>query len=299
MKGNKAALYLRLSRDDGAGGESDSILSQKLFLTDYCRKYGFEIAEIYIDDGYTGTNFERPEFKRMVNDALKGNFKVILTKDMSRLGRDYIATGEYIERFFPVNGIRYIAVNDGIDTERDGYGNDMIPFRAVFNDLYAKDISRKVRTALDSKRAAGKFIGSSAPYGYKKSEEDKNLLIPDERCAGVVRRIFLEFVSGKSMLAIACGLTADGIKTPSRMKSDNRQKSDKWNSVMIKRILANPTYKGDLTQGFVTKINYKTDRRRKCRPEQYYKVCGTHAPLVESELILKAEKRMKKLRLSD
>lgn len=292
MQYSSAALYMRLSRDDGSKTESDSIASQRLFLFDYCKKNGFEISDVYIDDGYSGTNFDRPEFKRMISDAVSGKFCTVITKDMSRLGRDYIVTGEYIERFFPVNGIRYIAVNDGIDTESGGFGNDMIPFRAVFNDMYAKDISRKVRTALDSRRAAGKFIGSSAPYGYVKDENDKSRLLPDMRCANVVIRIYSEFASGKSMLSIAEGLSKDEVTTPSEMKNDNRRKSVKWNSVMIKRILTNPTYRGNLTQGFCTKINYKTQKRRRCLPERRFIVYGTHEPLVDEILAEAVDKRL-------
>lgn len=292
MDSCRAALYLRLSRDDGAGAESDSIASQRLFLREYCEKNGFFPAAEYVDDGYSGTNFERPGFLRMIDDALAGAFRVILTKDMSRLGRDYILTGEYVERFFPTHGIRYIAVNDGIDTESAGGGNDMIPFRAVFNDLYAKDISRKVRAALNAKRAAGKFIGSAAPFGYLKDPSDRHLLVPDRRCADVVVRIFDAYAAGRSMPAIAKELTDDGVPTPSRMKQDRRRKSAAWSPAMIGRILKNPTYRGNLTQGFAVKISCRTKKRRRCPPERYYTVCGTHAPLVDEALAERVDRRL-------
>ncbi len=294
MKSNKCAIYLRLSRDDGIKAESESIQSQRMFLREFCEKSGFDIEEEYCDDGYTGTNFDRPDFKRMINDALSKRFSTIITKDMSRLGRDYIETGKYIEKFFPTNSIRYIAVNDGIDTFSDAFGNDMIPFKAVFNDMYAKDISRKVRTALDSKKKAGKFIGSFAPYGYKKDTHNRSRLVPDENTRDIVVRIYKEFLEGKSMLSIAKGLTNDGIKTPSEIKNLSSGKSKCWNSVIVKRILTNPTYKGDITQGFCRKVNYKTNRRMVNSPCEYITVCGTHVGIVDVKTFEEVSKKFEK-----
>ncbi len=290
----KAALYLRLSRDAGDGAESESISAQRVFLMEYCRKNSFEIAGIYVDDGFSGTNFDRPGFSQMIKDALDGRFRIVITKDMSRLGRDYIATGEYIERFFPENGIRYIAVNDGVDTEFDSDGNDMIAIKAVFNDMYAKDISKKVRTALDSKKACGKFIGSSAPYGYKKDEKDKNRLVPDENTRANVKRIFDEFIGGKNMSEISRGLTADRVPTPSEQKNIGTRKSPRWNSVMIKRILSNPTYAGNLTQGFEKRLSYKSKKRIKVRVQERITVLRTHEGIVDKETFEKACARLKK-----
>ncbi len=284
----KAAIYLRLSRDDGREGESESIAGQRMFLLDFCEKNSFEIAREYVDDGFSGTNFDRPGFRKMIVDAGLEKFDVIITKDMSRLGRDYIATGEYIERFFPENGIRYIAVNDGVDTGKETGGNEMIAFRAVFNDMYAKDISKKVRSALDARRASGKFIGSTPPYGYKKDENDRGRLVPDEKTRKNVERIYKEFLDGKSMLAIARSLTKDGVSTPSAVRGGAGKKSSEWNSVMIKRILSNPTYAGDLTQGFVRKLNYKTKKRVKLEKNARFVAVSTHEPLVSREIFEKA-----------
>ncbi len=284
----KAAIYLRLSRDDGREGESESIAGQRMFLLDFCEKNFFEVVREYVDDGFSGTNFDRPGFGKMLEDAQSGVFNIIITKDMSRLGRDYIATGEYIERFFPENGIRYIAANDGVDTGKETGGNEMIAFRAVFNDMYAKDISKKVRSALDARRASGKFIGSTPPYGYKKDENDRAKLVPDEKTRKNVERIYKEFLEGKSMLAIARSLTNDGVPTPSAVRDGGGKKSGEWNSVMIKRILSNPTYAGDLTQGFVRKLNYKTQKRvKREKNARFISVC-THEPLVAREIFEKA-----------
>ena len=288
----KAAIYLRLSRDDGRTAESESISGQRLFLEKFCHENSFEIVAEYVDDGFSGTSFERPSFLRMIDDAKNKKFGVVITKDMSRLGRDYIATGEYIERFFPENGIRYIAVSDGVDTERESAGNEMIAFKAVFNDMYAKDISKKVKCALDAKKAAGKFVGSSPPYGYKRDETDRSVLVPDDRTKSVVQRIYLDFIDGKSMLSIAKALTSEGVPTPSAQKQGAFHKSKSWSSVMIKRILSNPTYAGNLTQGFVKKVSYKTKKRVKVAVERRFVCKNTHEALVEHEIFEKAKERL-------
>ncbi len=288
----KAAIYLRLSRDDRNYRESESISGQRIFLTQYCKDKGYTIFDEYVDDGYSGTNFQRPGFVRMMEDAKNKRFSVIITKDMSRLGRDYIKTGEYIESYFPSLGIRYIAVNDNVDTGVDDGAHDMIPFKAVFNDMYSKDISRKVRSSLDARKKQGYFVGSSAPYGYKKSNVAKGSLEIDERCAFVVRRIFKDYISGKSMLSIAKSLTEEGVPTPSRMKYDKRHKSAHWNSVTIRRILSNPTYEGNLTQGFERKLSYKSKKRIKTKERII--VYSTHPPIVSADTFRKAENKMHK-----
>ncbi len=166
---DKAALYLRLSREDGEG-ESGSIKNQRELLMEYARVNSIEVLKIYDDDGYSGLSFERPGFKRMINDIESGHVDTVITKDMSRLGRDYIMTGHYLERYFPSKGVRFIAVNDGIDTNAGV--SELMPFKAVFNDLYARDISQKVRGALKARMIKGQFIGAQAPFGYKKEEKN-------------------------------------------------------------------------------------------------------------------------------
>ena len=186
---NNTVLYLRLSRDDGNSAESESISNQRDFLIDYAEKNNLNVVEILTDDGYSGTNFDRPGFKRLIKLIEDKSIDTIITKDLSRLGRDYIQTGYYLEQYFPLHNIRYIAVNDNIDTAIQSGNSDMTPFWAVFNDMYAKDISKKVRTALDTKKRQGKFVGAYAPYGYKKDITDKNHLVIDEGPADVVRQI--------------------------------------------------------------------------------------------------------------
>ena len=172
----RVGLYLRLSREDGEG-ESQSIQSQRLLLTEFCQQQGFAVTAEYVDDGYSGTTFQRPAFAKMLADIEQGRIDTVITKDLSRLGRDYILTGHYLERYFPAHGVRYIALGDNIDTGRGQ--DDMAPFRAVVNDLYARDISRKVRASLLAKKQAGLFIGARPPYGYRRQAEDKNRLEPD------------------------------------------------------------------------------------------------------------------------
>lgn len=280
---NTTALYLRLSRDDEKESESESISNQRAFLTDYANRNGFNIVEVFADDGYSGTSFDRPAFMQMIKMVEEKKINTIITKDLSRLGRDYIKTGYYLEEYFPLNNIRYIAVNDGIDTFVNSSGNDMSAFRAVFNDMYAKDISKKVRTSLDTKKRNGKFIGSTAPYGYKKDPLDKNHLIVDEAVARYVRRIYSEFLSGESIIGIAHKLTIDKIPTPSRYKhltATQKQFKGVWNDTIIRRILSNPTYAGNLTQNMSAKINYKIKCKVRIPKSNWITVIGTHEPII-------------------
>ena len=167
----KVGIYIRLSRDDG-NVESDSIVSQRSLLNQYIKENNYNLIDEYVDDGFTGINFERPSFKRMIKDIESGKINMIITKDMSRLGRDYIGTGELIEKYFPNKNVRYIAINDGIDTFIDNTNNDIAPFKSILNEMYAKDTSKKINSVLQSKRNLGEYLGT-APYGYKKDPENK------------------------------------------------------------------------------------------------------------------------------
>ena len=191
MKDNSTynvGIYIRLSReDDDSTNESESITNQRDFLEDYVRSNRFNLIDEYVDDGFTGTNFERPAFKRMISDIESCRINCVITKDMSRLGRDYIGIGNYIEKYFPEHNIRYIAVNDGLDTINGGM-DDITPFKAIINDYYAKDISKKVRTAITTMKKQGKFLGGIPPYGYKfKSDDNHYELVIDEETANVLK----------------------------------------------------------------------------------------------------------------
>ena len=182
-----AALYMRLSKEDGKK-DSGSIGSQREILRNFAAENGFEIFGEYIDEGFSGTNFERPAFKKMLEDVEKGKINLILTKDLSRLGRDYISAGQFTEIIFPSKGIRYIAVTDGYDSENSP--DDFIPFKNIVNEMYARDISRKIRSAFEARMKNGDFIGPFAPFGYRRSHENRHKLIIDEKTAEIVKRIF-------------------------------------------------------------------------------------------------------------
>ena len=191
----KVAIYIRLSKEDVDRGydESESIKNQRTLLTEYVEKLGwkYELVDIYIDQGYTGTNFNRPAFQRMIRDINSGKVNMVVTKDLSRLGRDYVETGEYIEKWFPENNVRYVSVTDGIDTfETTNGNNDIAPFKSILNDMYSKDLSKKIRTALHTMQKQGKWVGGKTAIGYMKDPNDKNKLIICEPEAEIVKTIF-------------------------------------------------------------------------------------------------------------
>lgn len=283
---NKTALYLRLSRDDGTEKESESIQNQKNFLSDYAEKNNLNVVGIFADDGWSGLSFDRPDFKRMLNMIEIGAVNTVVTKDLSRLGRDYVQVGYYLDKYFPMHGVRYIAVNDAVDTGDVNGTNDMTPFRAVFNDMYAKDISKKVRTALATKKSNGKFIGAQPPYGYKKDPLDKNHLVVDDETAVCVRRIYREFLAGGTLIGIAHKLSEEKIPTPSEQKNltaTQRYFKGVWNDTIIKRILTNPTYVGNLTQNMTRKVSYKVDKKVRLPKSEWITVPNTHEAIISQE----------------
>ena len=296
MEGNnsfKVGIYIRLSRDDG-NLESDSIVSQRSLLNQYVKENNYNLIEEYVDDGYTGTNFDRPSFKRMINDIELGKINMIITKDMSRLGRDYIGTGELIEKYFPNNNIRYIAINDGIDTFIDNTNNDIAPFKAIMNDMYAKDISKKIKSSLHSRMKDGLYVSGRCPFGYKKDSSNKNHLIINEEQASVVKLIFDLALKGNTYHFIAQELTKRKIKTPAsyynyvwNTKCINTnyisQEYGVWVDTTIKTILTNRIYVGDAVQGKTRKINYKLKKTVKNNPNDYIVVENTHEAIIDRE----------------
>ena len=286
MSNNLTALYLRLSRDDGTVTDSESIVNQKALLLEYAKANSLNVVEIFSDDGFSGLSFDRPDFNRMIKMIEEKKINTVVTKDLSRLGRDYIKTGYYIEQYFPLHDVRYIAVNDGIDTKSSLSTDDMTPFRAVFNDMYAKDISKKVRTALTTKKISGKFIGSQPPYGYKKDPKDKNHLVVDEETAVYVRQIYKDFLAGDTVLGIAHKMSMNKVPTPSQQKNlTATQKTFKgiWNDSIVKRILTNPTYAGHLTQNTTRKISYKLDKKVRLPKNEWIIIRNTHEPIISQE----------------
>ena len=297
---SNVGLYIRLSReDDDKTLESESIINQKSLLTQYVKENNLRLVDIYIDDGYSGTNFDRPEFKRMIDDILKGKINMVITKDMSRLGRDYIGTGELIEKFFPTHGVRYIAVTDNIDTYLDNSNNDIAPFKAIMNDMYAKDISKKIKSSLRAKQKEGKWVGGRTPFGYKQDPNDKNKLVIFEEQAVVVRRIFDMCLEGLSFYKIALRLTDEKVKTPAEYysfewKNNYHLNYGLWHAKTIRDILTNRMYIGDLVQNKRNKVNYKVKKIIKNNPENYIVVENTHEPIIEKEIFYEVQKRIPK-----
>ena len=286
-----AAIYIRLSKEDDNLGESESIQNQKILLTVYVKDQGFNLVDIYIDDGYTGTNFERPSFKRMLKDVENGKVNMVITKDLSRLSRDYIGTGEYVEKWFPRHGVRYIALTDSIDTEIDSANNDIAPFKAILNDMYAKDLSKKIRTALRTMQKEGKWVGGCPPYGYKVDPEDKNHLVVDEEEGEVVKRIFSLFYSGYKINQIRDILNKEKVPTFSVSRNRSFERSGNggniygfWSSTTIKKMLKNRLYTGDMVQNRRSRVNYKY-RKIVCNPKDEWIIKeNTHEALVSKEV---------------
>ena len=296
MLGNnmfRVGIYIRLSRDDG-NIESDSIISQRSLLNQYVNENSYNVIEEYVDDGFSGTNFDRPAFKKMIKDIELGKINMIITKDMSRLGRDYIGTGELIEKYFPNNNIRYVAINDGIDTFLDNTSNDIAPFKAIMNDMYAKDISKKVKTSLHSRMKDGLYVSGRCPYGYMKDPNNKNHLVINEEQARVVKLIFNLALKGNTYHYIAQELTKRKIKTPAsyynyiwNTKWSNKcisQNQGVWIDTTIKAILTNQIYVGDSVQGKTKKINYKLKKTIKNNPDDYIIVENTHEAIMDRDI---------------
>jgi len=287
------ALYLRLSKEDNKreGGknieeDSESIKNQRILLEDFAKEHKLNIFKVYTDDGYSGTSFNRPEFEQMIRDIEDRRINMVITKDMSRLGRDYIDTGHYMERYFPEHGVRYIALTDNVDTGADNYTGDITPFKALVNDMYAKDISIKITTVKRNKQEKGLFIGGKAPYGYKKSSENKNKLEIDEKAARIVRYIFSLALEGKSCRQIAIILNDEKIPTPAqysnlKLPEHKGPYTGKWSSERVTWMLKNEVYIGSMVQGRMQKVNYKVKKCRHMPREEWKVVENTHPPIID------------------
>lgn len=252
------AEYIRLSREDGDKAESDSVGNQRKLISDYIKsKDNLILQDVYIDDGFTGTNFNRPDFMRMIADIEIGKIDCVIVKDLSRFGRDYIETGRYLERYFPEHGVRFISITDNIDSYKQTY-DMLMPIKNIFNEQYARDISGKVHAAMTTKQKNGEFIGAFASYGYKKSLSDKNRLVIDEYAAGIVRRIFSLYIGGAGKIRIAHILNDEGVLCPSeykRISGDNYRNCNRldhtfyWTYSTVHHILQNEIYIGNMVQG--------------------------------------------------
>lgn len=291
-----AAIYVRLSKEDGdvssaIKAESNSISNQKNLIKDFLKdKEDIIVVSERVDDGYSGSNFERPAFQMMMEDIKRGIVDCVIVKDLSRFGREYIDSGKYIERLFPALGVRFIAVNDHIDSkEENGRDDIVVPFKNLMNDAYCRDISIKIRSHLEVKRKNGEYIGAFTPYGYKKDENNRNRLVPDLYAAGVVKEIFRMKLHGMSQSAIADRLNDQGILSPMEYKhslgiriQDNFKKHEQaeWSSMSVRRILENEVYVGTLIQGRHSTPNHKIKKVMDKPEEEWVRIEDSHEPVI-------------------
>ncbi len=289
----RAGLYLRLSKDDEGPGESASISTQRDILKAYAREQEICVAEEYVDDGYSGTNYDRPAFRRMIAAIDAGIINCVITKDLSRLGRNSARTTELLEEFFPRRRIRFISVTDGFDSFALTNGIAVAtPFMLVLNEFYARDISQKIRASFQSKMEKGDFISSFAPYGYRKDPENKNHLLIDEEAARVVRFIFQKAADGCRPADIAKVLMERHIPTPaeyrclnnSRLQIEKYSKRREWTSSMLCKMLRNGVYLGQTVHGKTSKLSFKSKERLTNKPESWIVVEGTHEPIISKDL---------------
>lgn len=282
----RVGLYIRLSESDEDKtyeSESESIVNQRNLLMDYVKMSGFTLVDEYVDDGFTGTNFDRPSFQRLLKDIESGRINCVITKDLSRLGRDYIQCGYYVEQYFPQKKIRYISILDQVDTFLESANNDIAPFKALFNDMTSKDTSKKIRSILKNKKEQGKFIGSKPCYGYMRDPLDKGHLIPDPEVTPVVKKIFKMAHSGTGVSDIVSYLNDNKILSPSmykNTKSSSRQKVNVWTISSVNKLLKNRMYTGDMVQNVQTKLSYKSQKKVALEKEFWIIVENTHEPLV-------------------
>ena len=291
-----AGLYIRLSREDGDKLESESVATQKAILERFIVDHPtINLHDYYIDDGWSGTDFERPAFQRMIADITTKKINCVIVKDLSRFGRNYVEAGKYLETVFPLFKIRFISVNDMIDgTENpSSINNIIVPFKNIINDEYCRDISMKVRSALDIRRRQGKFIGSFAAYGYKKDENDHNKLIIDEPAAGIVRFIYSRFIGGYSIIGIARELNEQRISNPSSYKKLNSS-SCLWNDSTVRRILTNELYIGNLIQKKNEVISYKIHVSKAVERKNRIVVENTHEAIISKEDFYKVQSLLRR-----
>lgn len=296
-----AAEYIRLSREDGDKAESDSIGNQRKLITGFLKdKEDFVLYDTYVDDGYTGTNFRRPSFQRMIADIEDGKVNCVIVKDLSRFGRDYIDTGKYLERYFPDHEVRFISITDHIDSMKQTY-DMLLPIKNIFNEQYARDISQKVHSSMKTKQKAGEFIGAFASYGYRKSPADKNRLVVDEYAAEIVRRIFRMYLNGQGKNSIAAALNREGIVCPSeykKMNGENYRNSQRlettsyWTYSTIHHLLQNEMYAGNMVQG--KKTQRMRGRQHAVDREDWIIVKNTHEAIIDAATWEKTQNLLKR-----
>jgi DNA invertase Pin-like site-specific DNA recombinase/chaperonin cofactor prefoldin len=287
-----AGIYIRLSQEDKDKdkkyeSESESVTNQRQILLNYVKTNGFNFIEEYVDDGYSGTNFERPGFKKMIQDIENKKINLVIVKDLSRLGRDHVNTGYYMERYFPEHKVRFISLMEGYDSARNQASNDSSTFIVACNDYYSKQNSNKIRDVLYSKKSNGKFIGSLPAFGYMRDPEDKGHLIPNPETAPVVRNIFKWYSSGVGLSDIVSKLNDMNIPTPSAYKgtkfSNRCKNNEQWTISSVRKILHNRMYTGDMVQNVQTKVSYKSEKKITLDKSLWIIVENTHEALIDKD----------------
>ena len=285
-----AGLYRRLSKDDGNSVESMSIWSQKVMLKQFAESNIIAIYDYYVDDGYSGTNFERPSFKKMITDIENGKINCVITKDLSRLGRNYLQSGAYIEMYFPQKNIRYIAITDGIDTLNSNQ-NDIMPFKNILNEMYAKDTSKKVKSAIQSRMREGTYIGSKAPFGYLKDPDNKRRLIIDEKTKPIIELIYKLCLEGKGTQLISQELMKRKIPRPSAFVENaeklyglTEENKYQWSHRMVLNVLRDPVYCGNMARNKRPTLSFKNSKRMYIPKSDYIYAKDTHEGIVSEEI---------------
>ena len=304
MQKQIAALYARLSQEDrnklSRDDESESIINQQNILTDYCKRNGFEIYDIYKDEDFSGSDRERPEFNRMISDARKKRFNTIICKTQSRFARDMELIEKYVNGLFPIWGIRFISVVDNGDTMNRANRKTRQIF-ALTDQWYLEDLSENIRATLSNKRRQGLWVGAFAPFGYIKDPQNKNRLIIDDEAANTVRYIFRLYLNGMGVTSIARKLNAENITNPATYKKQHEQSfqnihrdcSDMWHTYSVQRILSNQIYIGNTVQGRQEKVSYKSSKQRQKPSSEWDIVENTHEAIISREVWDKAQKLRK------
>lgn len=296
----RAALCCRLSKDDMLQGDSESIKTQKAMLTQYAKEHGFFVVEIYVDDGYSGLNFDRPDFNRMLDDIEAGKIDVVITKDLSRLGRDHLKVGHFTEIYFPMKNVRYIAVNDCVDTANKN--NDIAALKNVMNEFYSRDNSRKIRSSIRARAKAGLYRCSYAPLGYRKAPDNHNKLIVDTETEWIVQRIFELANAGMGVHKIATQLCREQVPCPSwwqysrgekdySRRFENPENKYEWSHTVIRNIIGNPVYLGHTIMCKYESI-FKVKAVKKVPEAEQIRVENTHEPLVTQEIFDTANEKI-------
>lgn len=286
MPNLNVAAYIRLSKEDEKEGESESIINQKELIKKYIEENKLGKCKYFVDDGYSGGNFERPQFKELIKEIEKGNISTVITKDTSRLGRDFIETSHYMFKYFPEHNIRYIAILENFDTSNPNGVEDMIPFQTIINDWYLKDISKKIKSVRQNKMRQGLYMGSTVPYGYKRSKNNNCKFEVDKYSSRIVKRIFKMRLEGMTPTMIARKLSDEKIDPPSIYSGKNIKKTYTtylWGLSTINQILQNQIYIGNLVQRKFDKVNYKSKKKVKIDEEDWIIVENFVEPIINKK----------------